>query len=280
MPYLNFMTDEHIFNCIDYLYKKYEDAKSEFTIKDFYSNQIDPIKLLFDIKLFGISEKEKITQEINRQIDKSISNYIGTFHELLIGGIDGYTSRPVGDGFDITDKDLENLFADVKNKHNTVTGTHLYNLYVKVESFLTNKPAAKSYYVQVITSNGKPRDDSSNWKLSMKKDPITGDKFIDENGKNISRIVKDNPNVFLVSIDRFYEILTGNKNAFYELCSILPKAIDDYLTTHSISPSSENSTIYKDLMIKCKKNNSSLITQLMNDTFTDYYGFPIKDKKE
>lgn len=279
MAYLTFMSDEHLLNCIKFLYEKYEKAKSEFTIADFYSNQIDPIKLLFDIKFFGISEKEKITQEINRQIDKAISNHIGTFHELLIGGIDGYSARPVGDGYDITDDKCEKLFADIKNKHNTVTGTHLYNLYVKVESFLTNKTNAKAYYVQVITSNGKTKDDSNNWVLSMKKHPISGIKFVDENGNNISKVVKNNPDVFLVSIDRFYEILTGNKNAFSELCSVLPKAIDDYLKDNSISTSSENSGIYKSINENCEKNNTSFITQLMNDTFTNYYGFPLKDNK-
>jgi len=279
VAYLSFMTDEHLFNCIKYLYDKYEDAKSEFTIEKFYSNQIDPIKLLFDIKLFGVTEEQKIIQEINRQIDKSISNHIGTFHELLAGGIKGYTARPVGDGYDITDEQCEYLFADLKNKHNTVTGTHLYNLYVKIESFISDKDNAKSYYVQVITSNGKTKDDTENWKLSMKKDPLTNKKFLDENGKNISKVVKDNPNVYLVSIDRFYEILTGDKNAFADLCSILPKAIDDYLSKNSISPSSENSLVHNELLKKCNDNNCSLINQLMNDTFSEYYGFPLKDNK-
>ena len=277
--YLSFMSDEHLFNCIGYLFEKYEEAKAEYTIDNFYSNQIDPIKLLFDMKFFGITEEEKISQEISRQIDKSVSNYIGTFHELLIGGIDGYEARPVGDGFDISDIEQKKLFADIKNKHNTVTGTHVYNLYVKLESFLYEKEDAKAYYVQVITSNGETRDDSTNWILKQKKDPITGKKFI-ENGKNVLKIVKDNPNVHLVSIDKFYEILTGDQNAFAELCSILPQAIDDFLSTHSISTCSDNSSVFKTLKEKCTTNNCSLSTQLMNDTFKNYLGFPINKNKK
>lgn len=276
MSYVSFMSDEHLLYCISFLYTKYAEIKSQYTLKNFYSNQIDPIKLIFDMKFFGVSEEEKITEQINVQIDKTISNYMGTFHELLIGGINGYTAHKVGDGFEITDEQREKLLANIENIHNTIIAAELYNLYIKLESFLNDKSNAKAYYVQIISKDGNTLSDTENWVLRMKTDPLTDRKFLDSSKKNVSKIVKNNKNVFMISADRFYEILTGNKNAFAEICNALPFAINDFLSRNSLEPLTDNSIAFKELRSTSQENNVSLSTQLMNDTFKNYIGFPLK----
>jgi Eco47II restriction endonuclease len=47
-------------------------------------------KLTFDSKFNDIDEESLIQAEILRQIDKSINNSIGTFHEQILGGINGF----------------------------------------------------------------------------------------------------------------------------------------------------------------------------------------------
>jgi Eco47II restriction endonuclease len=51
---------------------------------------VDTIKLTFDAKFNNIDEDCLIQAEILRQIDKSINNSIGTFHEQILGGIKSY----------------------------------------------------------------------------------------------------------------------------------------------------------------------------------------------
>lgn len=119
--YLDFVTDEHLMFCISELYDSYLKAKGKITKKRFYNNKIDSIKLTFDSKFNKMDEKSLLEAEILRQIDKSINNSIGTFHENILGGIKGYE---IGNqsGFDIKAND-STLFADIKNKHNTMNSS-------------------------------------------------------------------------------------------------------------------------------------------------------------
>lgn len=256
MSYVSFISDEHLISCIEKLYNVYEKAKDEFTVSKFYENQIDPIKLLFDMNFFGVSEEEVIAREIQRKIDKTISNAIGTFHEELLGGIAGYINHPVGCGFDVTDSQLNALFSDIKNKHNTVKGSNLPDLYDDLENYIQNKPNAKAYWVQIISSGQSFND---HWTIPSHN--------------------KNNPNVHKISGDRFYEVLTGNSNAFSELCAALPIAIKDFLDSRQLKPTISNINVYKQLCARASDYNVSLSIQLMNDTFRNYNGFPITNKE-
>lgn len=252
MSYVSFISDEHLLMCIEKLYNKYDKTKDEFTIKKFYKNQIDPIKFLFDMNFYGLTEEELISKEIQRKIDKTISNSIGEFHEDLIGGIDGYKKHPVGSGFDITDDKKEKLFADIKNKHNTVKGKDLPNLYSELENYIKDKSDAKSYWVQIISSG---ESFSEQWKISKHN--------------------KNNSNVYKISADKFYELLTGDANSFAELCKALPIAISDFLQSKQLRPNTSNIKVFKKLQEKANKNDVTLMIQLMNDTFANYNGFPL-----
>lgn len=255
MGYVSFVSDEHLLDCIEKLYKSYEKAKNNCDINTFYQNQIDPFKLMFDMKFFDISPEEKIKAEINRKIDKTISNAIGEFHENVLGGIKGYKNHPVGSGYDITDDKLEVLFAEIKNKHNTVKGKNLPDLYTELESYIRDKENARAYFVQII-SDGT----SFNTQWSIPKHN------------------KNNSNVYKISADKFYEILTGNKNAFFELCTALPRAVDDFLANKSKIKVGKSSDVYDELKKRCDENNRTFEMQLMYDTFKNYNGF-LEDKK-
>src|SRR5690606_20923533 len=119
--YLDFISDEHLLNCIEQLHNSYVKAKEKISKKKFYNNKIDTIKLTFDTKFNKIDEESIIETEILRQIDKSINNSIGTFHEQVLGGIEGYELGNLS-GFDIKAED-NTLFADIKNKHNTMNSS-------------------------------------------------------------------------------------------------------------------------------------------------------------
>ncbi|MFT4203977.1 MAG: Eco47II family restriction endonuclease [Chitinophagaceae bacterium] len=48
--YVNFVSDEHLSQYIDNLHKANLHAKNNITIKNFYANKVDTIKLTFDAK--------------------------------------------------------------------------------------------------------------------------------------------------------------------------------------------------------------------------------------
>ena len=110
--YVDFISDEHFLDCVANLHKAYLKAKNNITKKNFYTNKVDTIKLTFDAKFNDIDEESLIQAEILRQIDKSINNSIGTFHEQILGGINGFEVGNLN-GFDIKAKD-DSLFAIFK----------------------------------------------------------------------------------------------------------------------------------------------------------------------
>ncbi len=109
--YVNFISDKHLLQCVANLHKAYLKAKNNISKKSFYSNKVDTIKLIFDSKFNDIDEERLIQSEILRQIDKSTNNSIGTFHEQILGGIEGYEVGILS-GYDVKATD-DSLFADI-----------------------------------------------------------------------------------------------------------------------------------------------------------------------
>ena len=98
--YVDFISDEHFLNCIGNLHNSYQRAKNSVKKEKFYDNKVDTIKLTFDSKFNDIDQESLVGAEILRQIDKSINNFIGTFHEEILGGIKGFEKGNLS-GFDI-----------------------------------------------------------------------------------------------------------------------------------------------------------------------------------
>ncbi len=73
--YLDFISDEHLLDCIKNLYESYVKAKSDVTKKKFYKNKIDTFKLTFDSKFNDLDEKAILKSEMIRQIDKWLPRF-------------------------------------------------------------------------------------------------------------------------------------------------------------------------------------------------------------
>ena len=178
--YVDFVSDDHLLKCIENLHGSYLKAKADVSKKKFYSNKIDTIKLTFDSRFNDIDEENIIELEILRQIDKSINNSIGTFHEQVLGGIKGYEVGNLS-GFDIKAED-DTLFADIKNKHNTMNSSSAESLFQKLARFADNYKAKGSF--------------NEHWRGDI-------------NGKEYSH-----SRVFKISGDRFYAILSNQDDSF------------------------------------------------------------------
>ena len=246
--YLSFISDEHLLSCIENLHSSYLKAKANVSKAKFYKNKIDTIKLTFDAKFNDLDEETLIKTEINRQIDKSINNSIGTFHEQILGGITGFEMGNLS-GFDIKATD-ETLFADIKNKHNTMNSSSAESLFQKLAKYADTYKQAKCYWVQVLAKNSF----NERW-------------FGEINGKEYSH-----SRVYKISGDQFYKLLTGKDTAFFELYQILPKAISDYLSKQVVERLQSNSAL-EEITISSKESKRSILDEITFENYSYYLGF-------
>lgn len=247
--YVDFITDEHLLTCIANLHKAYVKAKNNVTKKNFYTNKIDTFKLTFDATFNGIDEETLIKAEILRQIDKSINNSIGTFHEQILGGIDGFEIGVLS-GFDIKAKD-NTLFADIKNKHNTMNSSSAESLFQKLKVFADTHKKANCYWVQILAKGSF----NELWKGEI-------------NGKEYSH-----SRVYKISGDKFYALLSGKQDALLQLYKALPKAIKDYLNTIELKKSSENNSAIDEIKLETKTSKRSILNQITFENYSYYLGF-------
>jgi hypothetical protein len=247
--YVSFVSDEHLILCIENLHKSYLKAKKAITKKSLFSNKVDTIKLTFDSKFNEISEEKLVEAEILRQIDKSINNSIGTFHEQILGGINGFEIGKLS-GFDVKAID-DTLFADIKNKHNTMNSSSSEALFQKLSKFADTHKKSKCYWVQVLAKNSF----CELWKGDI-------------NGKEYSH-----SRVYKISGDQFYELLSGEKNALFNLYKVLPTAINDYLLSISTKANKNSNTALKEIKTEIESSKRTIIDQITFENYSYYLGF-------
>jgi hypothetical protein len=247
--YVNFITDEHLLTCIGNLHNAYLKAKNNITKKNFYSNKVDTIKLTFDSKFNDIDEENLIQSEILRQIDKSINNSIGTFHEQILGGIKGYEAGNLS-GYDIKATD-NTLFADIKNKHNTMNSSAAEALFQKLKRYADDYKQAKCYWVQILAKGSFCELWSG-----------------DINGKEYSH-----SRVYKISGDQFYALLSGQQDSMFQLYKALPSAIKDYLkSVEETEEIAENSAL-EEIKSETKTSKRTVLDQITFENYSYYLGF-------
>ena len=247
--YVNFISDEHLLSCIENLHQSYLKAKNKISKRNLYSNKVDTIKLSFDAKFNGIAEEDLIQTEILRQIDKSINNSIGTFHEQVLGGIEGYEVGNLS-GFDIKAND-DTLFADIKNKHNTMNSSSSEALFQKLARYADDYKKSKCYWVQILAKGSF----NEHWKGDI-------------NGKEYSH-----SRVLKISGDQFYALLSGQEDALFQLYKALPRAIDDYIMSIEKENFIKENSALEEILSETENSNRSILDQITFENYSYYLGF-------
>jgi hypothetical protein len=247
--YVNFISDAHLLNCIANLHKAYLKAKNNISKNSFYSNKVDTIKLTFDSKFNDIDEESLIQAEILRQIDKSINNSIGTFHEQILAGIQGFEVGNLS-GFDIKAID-DTLFADIKNKHNTMNSSSAEALFQKLARYADTYKKAKCYWVQILAKGSF----SELWKGEI-------------NGKEYSH-----SRVYKISGDQFYALLSGQENALFQLYKALPIAIKDYLNSIEQDKTVIKNSALDEIKTATRSTKRTILDQITFENYSYYLGF-------
>ena len=247
--YVSFISDKHLLTCVESLHRSYLKAKNNISKKSFYTNKVDTIKLTFDAKFNNINENDLIQSEILRQIDKSINNSIGTFHEQILGGIEGFEVGKLS-GFDIKASD-DTLFADIKNKHNTMNSSSAEALFQKLSRYADDYKKAKCYWVQILAKGSF----NELWKGEI-------------NGKEYSH-----SRVYKISGDQFYALLSGQEDALFQLYKALPKAIDDYLKSIEENEATKENSALDEITSETEKSKRSILDQITFENYSYYLGF-------
>lgn len=208
-----FISEDDFTTHITETIKKYGSKLEAYDLKKFNHNLIDPIKLIFDKTVYRSSWEEIVKNEIFRQRDKSNNNDIGYFHQNLFRYIKGCEVPKSGwdvifrqpSGIKLTENDtVHTIYVEMKNKHNTMNSASSGKTYMKMQNQLLEDDDCACFLVEAIAK------DSQNIKWSA---------TVDKKKLSHRRIRR-------VSLDRFYEIVTGEKDAFYKICMLLPQAIE------------------------------------------------------
>ena len=147
---LGFIPNETIFNHVKQTVELY---RAHINLKEFNKNIIDPIKLTFDSKVYGKTFEEIIEAECIRQIDKSNSNRIGYFHQNLF--------RHAGNGWEVPEtgfdviNERQHIYAELKNKHNTMNSASSQKTYMKMQGQLLQDDQAVCMLVEVIAKKSQ-----------------------------------------------------------------------------------------------------------------------------
>ena len=228
-------------------------------MKKFNQNIIDPVKLIFDKTVYGFSWEEIIKNEIFRQRDKSNNNDIGYFHQRIFQYIvDCEVPKSGWDvvfakehGIDISEGNtVSRVFVEMKNKHNTMNSAAAGKTYIKMQSQLLADDDCACFLVEAIAKQSQ----NAVWAVT-----VDG---LQRKHKRIRR----------VSIDRFYALVTGQEDAFYQMCMILPGVIERAvaIATASVIPKDNVIDALNEMAIS---RGGSLALALYMLGFATYFGF-------
>ena len=109
------------------------------------------------------------------------------------------------EGIQLPDGDVvHTVYVEMKNKHNTMNSSAAGKTYIKMQSQLLDDDDCACFLVEAIAKK------SQNIKWSTTVD-----------GKNVSH-----KKIRRVSLDQFYALVTGQEDALYQMCMVLPKVIE------------------------------------------------------
>lgn len=209
---LTFITEEQFLEHVQATIGKYGEKLNSFDLKRFNKNIVDPIKLIFDKTVYRVSWDEIVSNEIFRQRDKSNNNDIGYFHQRIFQYIEN--CEVPANGWDVIYRNLEGIevsdgnkvstvFVEMKNKHNTMNSASAGKTFIKMQAQLLEDDDCACFLVEAIAQKSQ----NIKWETTVDKKKV-GHKLIRR-----------------VSLDEFYAIVTGQEDAFYQMCMVLPSVI-------------------------------------------------------
>lgn len=238
--------EKHVVEAVE----QYKHCLRSIDLKEFNKNIIDPIKLLFDKNVFKQEFEDIIRFEIQRQRDKSNNNIIGYFHQNIFKYIKNCTVP--NEGWDVIYNGNKRYYVEMKNKHNTMNSSSSAKTYIRFQNHLLNaedKEDSICALVEVIAQKSQ----NIPWSITIDKQKQP-----------------ENSKIRRISIDQFYAIVTGEKDAFKQLCFQLPKTIQKVISNH------RNLIVEDDSVLsELQAVNKDTLLALYKLAFRTYEGFDV-----
>lgn len=219
---LSYISEEDFTNHVRATIKKYGEKLESFDLKRFNKNLVDPVKLIFDKNVYRSSWEEIISNEIFRQRDKSNNNDIGYFHQRIFQYMRNCEVPPNGEsggwdviyrnerGIEIPDAGrVHTVYVEMKNKHNTMNSASAGKTFIKMQNQLLSDDDCACFLVEAIAQKSQ----NVKWETTVDKHKV---------GHRLIR---------RVSMDQFYAMVTGEEEAFYEMCMVLPEVIRNVVSS-------------------------------------------------
>lgn len=246
--------NEHVSNTIRAYCANVEDCDLAL----FNSNTIDPIKLLLDKSIYGKSWEGIVADEIYRQRDKGSNNAIGYFHQNIFSYFPNCTVPPQGwdviyedkSGIDVGGTTVARVYVEMKNKHNTMNSASAARTYKKMQDQILEDDECACLLVEAIAK----RSQDIIWEPSV------------DGSKKSHRLIRR------VSMDRFYELVTGDALGFYKVCKALPAAIERAVA-HIGGQTLPTDTAYEELESLGNSIDGEFASALYALGFSSYAGF-------
>ena len=234
---LTFISEEEFTEHVRATIQKYGDKLESYDLRRFNKNIVDLVKLIFDKAVYRATWEETISNEIFRQRDKSNNNDIGYFHQRIFqyiknchvpqngeeGGWDVIYSNP--DGIQLPDGSVvHTVYVEMKNKHNTMNSSAAGKTFIKMQAQLLSDDDCACFLVEAIAKKSQ----NIKWETTVDKKKV---------GHRLIR---------RVSMDQFYSLVTGQPDAFYQICMVLPEIIERVVENEgaNLIP---NDTVYREL---------------------------------
>lgn len=256
---LDFISEQDFKRHVQNTIKNYGEKLAPYYLKRFNSNIVDPIKLIFDKTVYQYSWEEIIKNEIFRQRDKSNNNDIGYFHQRIFQYIKGCTVPQAGwdviftpeNGIEVPEcGKVRTIYVEMKNKHNTMNSASSAKTYMKMQGQLLADDDCSCFLVEAIAK----RSQNITWSVSV------------DGAKQKHRRIRR------VSMDEFYKAVTGQENAFYKMCMVLPSVIQE-VVSDADNISVPHDTVVEELQQIADKKNGSFSLALYMLGFETYIGF-------
>lgn len=256
---LDFISEQDFKRHVQNTIKNYGEKLAPYDLKRFNSNIVDPIKLIFDKTVYQYSWEEIIKNEIFRQRDKSNNNDIGYFHQRIFQYIKGCTVPQAGwdviftpeNGIEVPEcGKVRTIYVEMKNKHNTMNSASSAKTYMKMQGQLLADDDCSCFLVEAIAK----RSQNITWSVSV------------DGAKQKHRRIRR------VSMDEFYKAVTGQENAFYKMCMVLPSVIQE-VVSDADNISVPHDTVVEELQQIADKKNGSFALALYMLGFKTYIGF-------
>jgi len=262
---LSFISKEDFYNHVKKTISKYDSKLESINLSKFNTNIIDPIKLIFDKAIYAQTWDATIKYEISRQRDKSNNNEIGYFHQLIFSYIQGCEVPEHGwdvifrskDGITLpTGEVVHTIYVEMKNKHNTMNSSSAGKTVIRMQNQILKESNCACFLVEAIAKKSQ----NIVWSTTVDGDKVSN---------NLIR---------RVSLDKFYEIVTGEECAFFQMCSILPDVIDNVVSEEISSIRAPKDSVMSELIeksksINCTNQDLAITLALYLLGFETYSGF-------